>query len=234
MVSNGLIGSATVTPPPDGKADPDGERTMTLRLRDTAARRLGGADGEVWYDAEAPLEVTVRVEDSMLAVDAPVLAVGPADVHEPESGTVPLRFRVCLWTAGALCPDAGGNEAFEAYEGVAHQVEVDYATRDGTARAGADYLATRGTLTFAPGETVKTVEVTVLADAHDEGTETVWLELSNPVGATIGRYHRNTGQIHNNGPIPKAWIARFGRTVGEQVLEAVEGRMRSGARPGPR
>ena len=86
-------------------------------------------------------------------------------------------------------------------------------------------------LTFAPGETAKTVEVPVLADAQDEGVETVWLELSNPVGAGIAR-GRNVGDIDNDGPIPQAWIARFGRTVAEQVLDAVESRMRASRTPG--
>ena len=223
-VSDGRSGSFTLTPRPDGKADPDGERTMTIRLLDTLSGRVG-ADGAVWYEASGTREVTVKVADAGLAdgEDAPVLAVGPASVPEPETGTVPLRFRVCLWTEGKSCPGAGQDPAFEAHEGAAHPVEVNYATRDATARAGADYLATSGKLVFEPGETVKVVEVMVLADAHDEGTETVWLELSNPVGAALGRY-ANFGQIHNDGPIPKAWIARFGRTVGEQAIEAVEGR----------
>ena len=50
-------------------------------------------------------------------------------------------------------------------------VTVDWATADGTAKAGEDYLADAGTLTFAPGETEKTVAVAVLDDAHDEGEE---------------------------------------------------------------
>ena len=44
-------------------------------------------------------------------------------------------------------------------------VTVDCATRNGTATAGEDYVAQSGTLTFAAGETTKTVEVEVLDDA---------------------------------------------------------------------
>ena len=43
-------------------------------------------------------------------------------------------------------------------------VQVDYATRDGSAQAGPDYTASSGTLSFAPGETAKTVTVAVLDD----------------------------------------------------------------------
>ena len=105
-------------------------------------------------------------------------------------------------------------------------VSVDYATENGEAVAGDDYVHTAGTLTFAPGETGHTVSVPVLADEHNEDSETLTLKLRNPVGARIAD-NEAVGTIHNNGAIPKAWIARFGRTVAEQVLVAVEGRMRA-------
>ena len=115
----------------------------------------------------------------------------------------------------------------------ASAVTVDYATHNGTATDGADYVAASGTLTFEPGETVKTVEVRVLPDSHDEGSETLSLALSNAVGAAIGDTE-GIGTIFNTGPIPRAWIARFGRTVAEQMLEAVEGRIRASPAPGSR
>ena len=110
-------------------------------------------------------------------------------------------------------------------------VRVDYATVNGEAVAGDDYVHTAGTLTFSPGETRHTVSVLVLADEHDEESETLTLKLLNPVGARIADGEA-VGTIRNNGAIPKAWIARFGRTVAEQVLVAVEGRMRATPAPG--
>ena len=110
-------------------------------------------------------------------------------------------------------------------------VRVDYATANGEAVAGDDYVHTAGTLTFAPGETGHIVSVPVLADEHDEDSETLTLRLANPVGARIADGEA-VGTIRNNGAIPKAWIARFGRTVAEQVLVAVEGRMRATPAPG--
>ena len=56
-------------------------------------------------------------------------------------------------------------------------VTVEYGTADGSASAGADYTNTTGTLTFAAGETSKTVSVPVLDDEHDEGSETMTLRL---------------------------------------------------------
>ena len=61
-------------------------------------------------------------------------------------------------------------------------VTVDYATRDGTAKAGEDYTFTRGTLSFTAGELEKTVSVPLLDDAVDEGEETFTLKLMNPQG----------------------------------------------------
>ena len=110
-------------------------------------------------------------------------------------------------------------------------VTVDYATSDETAVAGEDYTAVSGTLTFAAGETSKTVSVAVLDDAHDEGSETLTLTLSNAEGARIAD-DEATGTIVNSDAMPKAWLARFGRTVAEQVLDAVGDRLAAPPRAG--
>ncbi|EAQ79300.1 Calx-beta domain-containing protein [Blastopirellula marina] len=65
-------------------------------------------------------------------------------------------------------------------------VTVDYATADGTAVAGSDYVATAGTLTFAAGETSKIVTVDILNDGIFENPESFTFSLSNAVHATIG------------------------------------------------
>ncbi len=62
---------------------------------------------------------------------------------------------------------------------------VNFATADGTATAGVDYVATAGTLTFAPGETTKTVVVPIFGDNTVEPDETFTLNLSNPSNAVI-------------------------------------------------
>ena len=103
-------------------------------------------------------------------------------------------------------------------------VRVDYATSDGTAAAGSDYTARSGTLTFTAGETSKTVSVPVLDDAHDDGGETLTLTLSNASGARIDDA-RATGTINNDDPLQRAWLARFGRTAAEHVLDGVQARL---------
>src|SRR5690349_12991738 len=57
-------------------------------------------------------------------------------------------------------------------------VTVRYTSSDGTAVAGKNYLAQSGTLTFAAGETSKTVSITILDDGLVEGSTTVKIMLN--------------------------------------------------------
>ena len=105
------------------------------------------------------------------------------------------------------------------------EVTVDWTTADGTAIADADYAATEGRLTFAPGQTEATLAVTVFNDALDEGDETLTVALSNPTNATIAT-STATGTITDDDPsVEKAWLARFGRTTASQVMDAVADRL---------
>ena len=145
---------------------------------------------------------------------APSLAVADATVAEPSEGlSSSLDFVVTLSPASPAA------------------VTVDYGTGGGTATAGSDYTSTSGRLSFAAGETTKTISVPVLADSHDDSGETLTLTLSNATGAKISDAEA-TGTITNDGHIPKGWNARFGRTVADQVLEGVETRLRSEPTPG--
>src|SRR5207244_12633288 len=65
-------------------------------------------------------------------------------------------------------------------------VAVDYAPADRTALAGSDYAAASGTVTFAPGETTRTIELRVIGDVSPETDETFAVVLSLEQNATIG------------------------------------------------
>ena len=112
-------------------------------------------------------------------------------------------------------------------------VTVRYATSNGTATAGSDYRAISGTLTFSAGQTSQRVSVPVLDDELDEGSETLTLTLWNlsPLQMSVAD-PTATGTISNTDRMPTAWIARFGRTVAEQVLDAVDARIRAKRVPG--
>jgi ELWxxDGT repeat protein len=107
--------------------------------------------------------VTVTDDDPL-----PVLTVDDAAVIEGNAGSVGLAFTVRLSAASATA------------------VTVGYATAEGTASGGADFQATSGTLTFAPGVTARTVAVNVWGDVADEPDEFFPLRLSLPSGAVAG------------------------------------------------
>ena len=173
--------------------------------------RVGGIDSQWSVGEEVRVRLTRTAGDAVQAPAGPAFSV--ADAQANEASGAPLRFRVTL--------DAPAQST----------VSVRYGTANGTAQAGADYVAGHGAVRFARGETAKTVEVAVLKDDHDEGSETMTLTLSGPYGATVADATA-TGTISNTGAIPKAWIARFGRTVAEQAIEAVQARFGAPRAPG--
>ena len=114
----------------------------------------------------------------------PAISVSNVTVAEGNSGPVNATFNVSL-SASTTDP-----------------VMVDFTTYDGTAKAGSDYEARSGTLTFAPGETSKTITVLVNGDTVPEADETFLLVLTDPVNATIAN-GQGTGTITNDdGPLP--------------------------------
>jgi chitinase len=98
----------------------------------------------------------------------PNLSVANVSVVEGNAGTKAAAFTVTLSQASTL------------------PITVGYTLADGTAVAGQDYTAAAtGTLTFAPGETSKTIPVTILGDTTVETDETLTLTLGAPVNAPI-------------------------------------------------
>ncbi len=76
-------------------------------------------------------------------------------------------------------------------------VTVNYATSNGTALAGSDYTAASGILTFAAGDTSKTIDVTVAYDSLGETDEDFTVTLRNASNARIGDGEA-TGTIKDN------------------------------------
>ena len=180
---------------------PSGNDAVTFSLHSPlpACGQTGSVCTEAGRMIEGPVSATVL---------GPV-AISVADASVTEGADAVLAFEVTLDRA----PSA--------------PVTVDYATGEGEATPGDDYVETNGTLTFAPAETSKTVDVEVLEDSHDEGSETMRLTLTNAAGARIAD-GTAIGTIENSDPMPKAWMVRFGRTVGSQVVDALGQRLGGG------
>lgn len=111
------------------------------------------------------------------------LLLGIDNVELPEGNT---GFRPFVFTVTLTAPSSG-------------TVTVDYSTRNGTAQAGSDYIATSGTLTFAPGELAQQFTVLVSGDTLAEDIEVFFVDLTNASGAAIGDVE-GLGRIFNDEP----------------------------------
>jgi len=138
----------------------------------------------------SPLRISLVMTATLLllatsvAVEAqqPSISVRDVQVVEGNSGTIQATFVVAL---------SGPSS---------QSVSCSFATADGNATAGSDYIATSGTLTFAIGETEKPVAVLVNGDTVDETQETFFLDISNVQNATVSS-SRGTGFIvDDDGP----------------------------------
>src|SRR5262249_729804 len=78
-------------------------------------------------------------------------------------------------------------------------VTVSFRTADGAATASdPDYAARTGTLTFAPGETTKTITIEVMGDSKQEANETFYLDLFGNSGNAWVTRNRGLGVILND------------------------------------
>jgi hypothetical protein len=158
--------------------------TFVLAAPTGAILQTGVATGTI-QDDDAPLPVSV--------IDASVVEGGSAALASPEARGL---------------TDAGAELVFaiELPAAASLPVNVHFATADGSAHAPGDYQVTTGDVTFTPGQTLKTVSVPVNDDLIDESDETLELQLSAPVNATLGR-SRATGTIQDDDAPPALSIA---------------------------
>ena len=116
-----------------------------------------------------PVNVTLNDSEGILTItdDDSEPTVSIADITIPNENAVVRTTTVTLSAASEKT------------------ITVDYATADGTATAANDYISASGTLSFAPGDTTKTVSFTMVQDTLDELDETFTIGLSNPTNTTI-------------------------------------------------
>ena len=163
------------------------------------------------------------------------LASNGATIRNEDGYDAELNHVGVLWYSplALLVRDAAAREggtlkfALELARASRAPVTVDYETADGTAAAGRDYTAKRGTVTFAPGRTRRTVRVPVLRDGEAEDAETVVLLLTNaraggskaPVEVTVAQAQ---GTIEDVAPEAASGglTARFARAPAEHDGQA--------------
>ena len=212
-----------------------GTPTIGLRLGDRERRTLahtaryerGSGSDTLTFEYE------VRGGDgrvSAVEVEADSLARNGATIRNEDGYDAELNHVGALWYSplALRVRDAAAREggtlkfAMELARASQSPVTVDYETADGTATAGEDYTAKRGTVTFAPGRTRRTVEVPVLRDEEAEDAETVVLRLSNarsagseaPVEVTVARAEGTIEDVAPEAP-SGGLTARFARAPSE-------------------
>lgn len=147
--------------------------------------------------------ITLGGTDNTITI--PSLSISRADgqrlkaaLQQASSGTLAMGRTMVQVSEGAGVVEL----AVQRRNGDDGQVTIDYATRNGTAQAGSDYLATSGTVTFANGESgSRTIEIPLLDDGNSESLEEFTVALSNPGGgANLGAPSSTRVQIADNEP----------------------------------
>src|SRR5262249_39351596 len=131
--------------------------------------RLGEPDETFVVSLDSPINATVLDGQGLGTIrdDEPRMGIGDVRASEGNAGQTSFAFTVTL-SAASDAP-----------------VTVDWATADGTAAAGTDYVAAGGTLTIPAGETTGTIGVAVLGDLVSEADEWFTVRLTNPDGTLI-------------------------------------------------
>lgn len=118
----------------------------------------------------------------------PSISISDPQVVEGNAGTTIMTFNVFLSAASAST------------------VTASFATASNTATSGTDFTPNSGTVTFTAGQTMQTITVSVLGDVTPEADETLFVNLTNPVNATIGD-SQGVGTIKNDDALPALTIS---------------------------
>ncbi|HEV7397330.1 MAG TPA: FG-GAP-like repeat-containing protein [Pyrinomonadaceae bacterium] len=139
----------------------------------------------LFLDLSNPTNATLEDAQGQLTItnDDPMPVITIEDRFVTEGDGVNALFTVSL-----------SNRSYQ-------DISVNYATADGSAIAGSDYLSTTGTLLINKGSLGGTIAVPLLNDNLIEPGETYFLNLSNPMNATIQRVQANGGIVDDDTPI---------------------------------
>jgi hypothetical protein len=136
-------------------------------------------DAGFWPTTLASSNATPTPTPTPTPSSTPSISINDVSQSEGNNGITGFTFTVSLSAASA------------------QMVTVNYATANNTAQSGSDFQSANGMLSFAPGETLKQISVSVNGDTQDEPTETFFVTLSNAANATINKAS-GTGTIVND------------------------------------
>lgn len=152
--------------------------TWQLRAQDSGPADIGSVRA-------FSLSVTPVVCNAPASGTTPSVRVNDVSVSEGNGGTRNATFTMTLSAPSATT------------------TSVRFATTAGTATEGVDYVRRSGTTTFSPGQTSRTQSIVVNGDTTFEPNETFFVNLSSPIGLTIGDA-QGVGTIVNDDTSPNA------------------------------
>ncbi|HSP28230.1 MAG TPA: Calx-beta domain-containing protein, partial [Ilumatobacteraceae bacterium] len=160
------------------------------------------------YAVGSPASATANIADNDSTQPpppptAPTLSINSVTVTEGDNGKGTVYATLTVTRSG----DTSGSST------------VSWATVAGTAVAGSDFQAATGTVTFAAGETTKTIRITIVADKRAEPTETFTVVLSSPISATITVATGTVTIIDNDGAL---FAASAGSSTSVEPLRQVD------------
>jgi CSLREA domain-containing protein len=175
----------------DAKLDPspknNGGPTKTHALKEDSPARDAGNNCVVDNTCKTPLSQSLLIDQRGLSR----LVGGGVDIGSFELGAAPTLPTLSI--TDVTGPEASVNVPQNTFPFEVklsppsdQTVTVTASTAPNTALAGSDFVQKEETLTFAPGETVKTFNVSIVNDDVAEGEEVFGVVLSNPTDATIG------------------------------------------------
>ncbi|MBD2091798.1 glycoside hydrolase family 9 protein [Microcoleus sp. FACHB-1515] len=180
------------------------ESNETFSVRLSGATNATIADGEgvgtITNDDVAPVPIpTPAPTPAPTPIPTPNLSIGDVTVTEGNTGAATATFSVNLSASST------------------RTIDVNFATANRTAIANSDYTSKTGTLRFAPGETRKTIEVSVLGDTIAESGETFAVNLSSAANATIADGEGVATIIDNDAP-PASSRFNYGEALEKSFL----------------
>jgi Ca2+-binding RTX toxin-like protein len=186
--------------------------TVTIPAGDTTGTATVNVNGDIKFEPNERFFVNLSSATNATIVDGlgqgtilnddaqPVVSVNDASNFEGNFGTTPFGFTASL-----------SNPSSET-------ITVDYGTSDGTATTAAnDYQAASGTATFSPGSTSGNLTVLVNGDVTVEPDERFFVNLSNPVNATVGD-GQGVGTILNDDLSPNVSCTIRGSNKGDVLV----------------
>lgn len=158
----------------------------------------------IWNRALTDCEVE-QLYYADLVCNIPSVTIADKSILEGDTGTKQLKFTVTL---------------SNTYTSV---VKIKYKTINNTAKAGSDYITANDSLIFKPGQTKKTISITINGDTKTESDETFYVKLYKPVNATIagdtaiGTIRNDDGAALTNKLITDEQIKSTSLTTGIKV-----------------